>query len=165
MNAKDTAWIDLVSPSHPFFFASLAKHLDELDVTTTVREKTETVDLAEEVGFDFQTVGRDFSQKWLKIAGIPARTVQLAFQAPNTDIALCSRNVMCILAAKTRGIPTVNFTDNDITAHRDGLTLEERYNQLESLASYNIVPSAFETRELTKWHADPSQVLTYDGYK
>ncbi|SDM92975.1 hypothetical protein SAMN04487949_2881 [Halogranum gelatinilyticum] len=165
MNDQNTAWIDLVSPSHPFFFASLAKHIDKSDVKTTVRKKTETVDLAEEVDFDFEVVGRDFSQKWLKIAGIPARTAQLAFQAPDADIALCSRNAMCILAAKARNVPSINFTDNDITAHQDGVKYEERYNQLESLATYNIVPSAFETGELTKWHADRDDIFTYEGYK
>ncbi|EFW90115.1 hypothetical protein ZOD2009_21017 [Haladaptatus paucihalophilus DX253] len=72
---------------------------------------------------------------------------------------------MCILASKVRGIPSIHFTDNDITAHVDGLEYEELYNRLEAQATYNIVPSAFDTKELTKWGADSEQIITYDGYK
>lgn len=54
---KPAVWIDLVSPSHPFFFASLASELSNVSFTTTVREKTETVDLAEEVEFKYTILG------------------------------------------------------------------------------------------------------------
>lgn len=160
-----TAWVDLVSPSHPFFFKALLDGLPDVKVKTTVRKKTETVDLAETVGFDFEVVGRDFDNTLLRKVGIPLRTLQLCFQAPSADVSLSSRDAMCVLASKVRRIPSIHFTDNDITAHVDGLHLEELYNRLEAQASYNIVPSAFDTNELTKWGADPGQIYTYDGYK
>jgi hypothetical protein len=72
---------------------------------------------------------------------------------------------MCILASKARGIPSIHFTDNDITAHVDGLKYEELYNRLEAMATHNVVPAAFETNELIKRGADPDSVHTYDGYK
>ena len=162
---KVSAWVDLVSPSHPFFFAALVDELPELDVTTTVREKTETVDLAETVGFNHRVVGRDFDNGFLRKIGIPLRTAQLTLQAPTADVSLSSRNAMCILASKARGIPSIHFTDNDITAHVDGLKYEELYNRLEAMATHNVVPAAFETNELIKRGADPDSVHTYDGYK
>ncbi|QLD88780.1 DUF354 domain-containing protein [Natronomonas salina] len=164
-DTRPTAWLDLVSPSHPFFFSALLDELPGLDVKTTVRKKTETVDLAETEGFDFEIVGRDFNNTLLRKVGIPLRTAQLSVQAPAADISLSSRNAMCILASKVRGIPSIHFTDNDITAHVDGLTVEELYNRFEAQATHNVVPAAFQTEELTKWGADPSQIHTYQGYK
>lgn len=158
-------WVDLVSPSHPFFFAALLENLPNVNTETTVRNKTETANLARQCGFDFKVVGRDFHHRPLKIAGYPLRTLQLIYAAPETELSLCSRNPMCILASKSRRIPSIHFTDNDITAHRDGLRYERQYNRLESLATYNVVPDAFEIEELTQWHADPESVLTYNGYK
>jgi predicted glycosyltransferase len=160
-----SAWVDLVSPSHPFFFNALLNHLPDVDVTTTVREKTETVGLTETVGFDHRIVGRDFGNGLLRKVGIPLRTAQLTLQAPAADVSLSSRNAMCILASKARGIPSIHFTDNDITAHVDGLKYEELYNRLEAMATHNVVPSAFETDELIKRGADPDSIHTYDGYK
>lgn len=163
--ADTTAWIDLVSPSHPFFFAAISDTLDGVETKSTVRKKTETVDLARIADFDFDIIGRDFDNPLFRKIGIPLRTAQLAIQAPQVDVSLSSRNAMCVLASKANGIPSIHFTDNDITAHVDGLRMEELYNRLEAQASHNVVPAAFETDELTKWGADSNQIHTYDGYK
>ena len=163
--AAPTAWIDLVSPSHPFFFGALADGLAGVATETTVREKTETVDLAAELGFDYRIRGRDFDNTLLRKLGIPLRTAQLAARAPDADVSLSSRNAMCVLASKARGIPSIHFTDNDITAYVDDLPFESLYNRLEAAATHNVVPAAFEARELTKHGAAPEQIHTYDGYK
>ena len=163
--ATQTAWIDLVSPSHPFFFRGLVDSLNDVRTAVTVREKTETVDFAGETGFDYTVLGRDFDNTLLRKFGIPLRTMQLAARAPPASVSLSSRNAMCVLASKVRNIPSIHFTDNDITAHVDGLGFEELYNRLEAQATHNVVPAAFETSELTKWRVDSSRVHTYDGYK
>ncbi|MDB2252499.1 DUF354 domain-containing protein [Halorubrum ezzemoulense] len=162
---ENTLWVDMASPSHPFFFQALTDELDNSTIQATVRDKTETVDLAEEVGFDYEILGRDFDNTLLRKFGIPLRTGQLAFSAPRADVSLSSRNAMCILASKARGIPSIHFTDNDITAHVDALPFEKLYNRLEAMATYNVVPSAFETDELINRGADPEQVITHEGYK
>jgi predicted glycosyltransferase len=72
---------------------------------------------------------------------------------------------MCILASKVRGIPSIHFTDNDITAHVEGLQVENLYNYFEAQATYNFVPEAFSVDELTRWGADPDQIVIYEGYK
>lgn len=163
--AVRSAWVDLVSPSHPFFFRALVDGLEGIEPTVTVRKKTETVPLAREVGFDIQTIGRDFDNPTLRKLGLPLRTAQLGVQAPDADVALCSRNAMCILAASARGIPSIHFTDNDITAHVDGLWAEELYNRLEARATHNVVPAAFDTWELLRWGASSDSIHTYDGMK
>jgi len=165
MSDTNTAWVDLVSPSHPFFFKSLLDELPELNRNVTVRQKTETVGLADSAGFDYDILGRDFDNTFLRKIGIPLRTIQATLQAPDADISLSSRNAMCVLASKARGIPSIHFTDNDITAHVDGLRVEKLYNRFEAKATHNVVPAAFETEELTRWGADPNQIHTYDGYK
>ncbi|WP_137287832.1 DUF354 domain-containing protein [Halorussus salinisoli] len=165
MTRSTTAWVDLVSPSHPFLFEGLLSSLPDLRVKTTVREKTETVSLADEVGFDFEVRGRDFDDPTLRKLGIPLRTAQLAARPPAADVSLSSRNAMCVLASKARGMPSIHFTDNDITAYVDGLWAEELYNWLEARATYTVVPDAFETAELEKHGADLDSVFTYSGYK
>jgi predicted glycosyltransferase len=160
-----TAWIDLASPSHPFFFDGLVDALDGLHPSVTVRDKTETVPLAREVGLHFRTVGKDFENVHLRKLGIPLRTAQLYLAAPDVDVALSARNAMCVLAAKARGVPSIHFTDNDICAYVDGLYAEELYHRLEARATHNVVPEAFRTEILTDRGADPDRVHTYDGYK
>jgi predicted glycosyltransferase len=158
-------WVDLVSPSHPFFFGALARGLEGVSVTTTVREKTETVSLAREVGFAHRVVGRDFDSTLARKIGIPLRTLQLGLRAPDCDVSLSARNAMCVIASHLRGIPSIHFTDNDITAQVPGLGIEKLYNRFEATATHNVVPAAFDSRELIRWGADPDSVHTYDGYK
>lgn len=159
-----TVWLDLASPSHPFLFDGLLSGLN-VETRTTVRRKTETVELAESLEMDARVLGRDFDHEHLRKLGIPIRTGQLAIQAPDADVSLSARNAMCILASKARGVPSIHFTDNDITAHVDGLPFERLYNRLEAQATHHVVPAAFETNELVDRGADPDRVHTYDGYK
>jgi len=159
------AWIDLASPSHPFFFRALVDELPGVTARVTVRAKTETVPLAREVGFDYRVVGRDFDDARLRTLGVPLRTLQLTLRRHDWDVALAARNAMCVLAAKAHGVPSIHFTDNDITAHVDGLRIEELYSRFEAAATHNVVPAAFETRELTDRGADPASVHTYGGTK
>jgi predicted glycosyltransferase len=159
------AWVDLASPSHPFFFKALTDALSNVRTAVTVREKTETVPLAREVGFDFETVGRDYENPTLRKVGIPLRTAQLALTAPDADVALSSRNAMCVLASRARGTPSIHFTDNDICAHVDGLKAEELYHRFEAGATHNVVPEAFEAAVLTERGAEPDSVHAYGGYK
>ena len=160
-----TAWLDLISPSHPFFFEGLLDDLGDVTFRTTVRRKTETVDLAREAGFEFETLGRDFENVALRTAAVPLRTVQAAVQAPTADVSLSARNAMCVLASRARGIPSIHFTDNDITAYVDAPLVERAFCRFRSTASHHVVPSAFQTSELTRWGADPERIHTYDGYK
>ncbi|ELZ31653.1 hypothetical protein C474_08017 [Halogeometricum pallidum JCM 14848] len=166
-NVRETVdvWVDLASPSHPFFFKALTDSLSNVRTTVTVREKTETVPLTQQVGYAFRTLGRDYENPHLRKIGIPLRTAQLALKAPRADVALSSRNAMCILAAKARGVPSIHFTDNDICASVDGLKAEELYHRLEAQATHNVVPEAFRAEVLTGRGADPDRVHTYDGYK
>lgn len=159
-------WLDMVSPAHPFFFHSLTAAMgDELQFETTVRRKTETIELAASLDFDHTVIGRDFDNPQLRKLGIPLRALQLIRHAPDAYMSLCSRDVPCLIASKVRGIPSVHFTDNDITAHIDGLRSEEIYTRLETLAAYTVVPSAFETRKLTQHGVGPDTIYEYDGYK
>lgn len=158
-------WLDLVSPSHPFFFAGLLSALSGLSVKPTVREKTETVALSREAGFDHTVVGRDFENPALRKAGIGLRTAELALKMPQCDVSLSARNAMCVSASKIRGVPSIHFTDNDITAYVDDLKAERLYNRIEASATHSVVPAAFRTEELTRWGIHPDHVHTYDGYK
>ncbi|MFC5973913.1 DUF354 domain-containing protein [Halomarina salina] len=157
-------WIDLASPSHPFFFKPIADGLDRPTVVTA-REKTETVPLAKEAGFDFTVRGKDYDNEWLRTAGVPLRTLQLSARTPDADVSLSQRNAMCVLASKVHGIPSIHFTDNDITYYLDTPLVEEGFNYFRAMATAHVVPDAFQLAELTDYGASRDSIHTYDGFK
>ena len=162
---ETSVWLDLISPSHPFLFEGIVEDLSDAGMLTTVRRKTETVDLAREAGFEFETLGRDFENVALRTAAVPLRTLQLVAQAPTADVSLSARNAMCVLASRARGIPSIHFTDNDMTAYVDASLAERAFCRFRSTATHHVVPSAFRTSELTRWGVDLDRIHTYDGYK
>jgi len=162
---KRTAWLDLASPSHPLFFQGLLSDVTDVRFRTSVRRKTETIELAREAGFEFGVLGRDFDNVALRTMGVPLRTVQLGFQAPSADVSLSARNAMCVLASRARGMPSIHFSDNDITAYAETPLVERLFCRFRSYATRHVVPSAFQTSELTRWGVDPERIHTYDGYK
>ena len=164
-NDGTMGWVDLVQAPDVWFFHGLSSRLDTTRTVVTARQKGQTVPLARSVGYDCTVIGRDFDNTLARKFGIPLRTIQLALRTPQCGISLSSRNVMCILASRLKGIPSIHFTDNDITAHVDGLRYEELYNRLEATATHTVVPCAFATEEFTQWGADPASIHTYDGYK
>ncbi|EMA63705.1 hypothetical protein C469_02581 [Halorubrum lipolyticum DSM 21995] len=157
--------MDLASPSHPLFFEGLLADITDVRFRTSVRRKTETAALAREAGFEFELVGRDFDNVALRTIGVPLRTVQLGFQAPSADVSLSARNAMCVLASRARGMPSIHFSDNDITAYAETPLVERLFCRFRSYATRHVVPSAFRTSELTRWGVDPDRIHTYDGYK
>lgn len=159
------AWVDLASPGHPFFFRSLLDGLDDVDVRTTARDKTETVPLARTLGIEHTVVGRDYDNPLVRKFGIPYRTLQLIRRMPPCDVSLSLRNAMCILASRARGVPSIHFTDNDIMRHATDVTGESLYARLEATATHNVVPAAFDTTVLTDRGADPDRVHQFEGTK
>jgi predicted glycosyltransferase len=157
-------WIDLASPSHPFFFKAIADGMGRPTVVTA-REKTETVPLAKEAGFDFTVRGKDYDNKWLRTAGVPLRTLQLSARTPDADVSLSQRNAMCVLASKAHGMPSIHFTDNDITYYLDTPLVEEGFNYFRAMATAHVVPEAFQLAELTDYGASRDSIHTYDGFK
>ncbi|MFW6045958.1 MAG: DUF354 domain-containing protein [Natronomonas sp.] len=165
MTPSTTAWLDLASPSHPFFFRGLIDQIYGVEFETTVRRKTETIDLARQTGFEFDVIGRDFDNTLLRTMGVPLRTLELAVRTPSADVSLSARNSMCVLASRARGIRSIHFTDNDMTAYVDAPLVERLFCRFRAVADQHVVPSAFQLSELTKWGADPDRIYTYDGYK
>ena len=159
------AWVDLTSPAIPHFFGGIVDGLDALAVHATVRDKGSTADLARLAGFDSDVVGRDPDRLLTRVPGVGVRTLQLWRRAPACDVSLSFQNAMCVLASKARGIPSIHFSDNDITAHTETRLTNRVYTRLQTMATYTVVPSAFETRELVDRGADPETVFTYGGYK
>lgn len=162
---RSSAWIDIMQAPDALFFEGLVDAFNDVRFDLTVRKKGRTVSLAETIGFEYEVIGRDFDSLTLRKLGIPLRTCQLVLRAPQCDVSLSSRNAMCILASKARRMPSIHFTDNDITAHVNGLRIEELYNRLEAAATHTVVPAAFDTSILTSRGAAPESVHTYDGYK
>ena len=51
-------WIDLINASHVLFFYSLLKDINQKNITFTVRDRAETVNLAKSFGLNATIVGK-----------------------------------------------------------------------------------------------------------
>lgn len=160
-----TAWIDVSSPAPSHLFAGLVKGLDGPAVRATVRQKGPTVDLIRKAGLDPDVVGSEPDWFLARVSSVAVRTLQLWRRAPPCDVSLSFQNAMAVLASRARGIPSIHFADNDITAYADVSMVHDLYNRFQGEATFHVVPAAFETAELTDRGADPGTVFTYDGYK
>jgi len=158
-------WIDLVNTSHPFFFKALMSDFyPEHQVLFTVRDRAETVALANDLGIAPKIVGRDFRNRTVKTLNHAFRTIELFARVPKFDVALAFGGSMSVAVAKARIKPAVVFNDNDLIFVHSTFagSMETR---IMARADHIIIPSAFPTQVLTKGGAKEGSIHQFDGYK
>lgn len=158
-------WIDLINTSHPVFFNSLIKELDERhEIYLTARDRSETVALARELGMAPRVMGTDFSNRTVKAVNHVLRTITLFARLPRFDVALAFGGSTSVAVARARGRPAVIFHDNDLIFARATLvgTLETK---VMARATHIIVPSAFPVSALMARGARAQSIHQFDGYK
>lgn len=158
-------WIDLINTSHPIFFRSLTRELDQRHETyITARERSETVSLARQLGMEPAVIGRDYSNRMLKAINHAFRTIEMFARVPRFDVALALGGSASITVARARRKPSVVFNDNDLIFTQSTLAgrLETR---IMARADHIIVPSAFPTEVLTGRGAKQQSIHKFDGYK
>jgi predicted glycosyltransferase len=162
---KMKVWIDLTNPSDTFFFEALMRDFHpEHQMLFTVRDRSETVALANDLDIAPKVIGRDFSNRTLKTLNHAFRTIELFARVPKFDVALAFGGSMSVAVAKARIKPAVVFNDNDlIFVHRTFAgSMEAR---VMARADHIIIPSAFPTEVLTKGDAKEGSIHQFDGYK
>lgn len=130
----------------------------------TVRDRSETVALASELGIVPKVLGRDFSNRLLKVVNHVLRTVKLFVRVPQFDVAFAFGGSMSVAVAKARFKHVVVFTDNDL------LFVQRTFaGRLETKviarADYIIVPTAFPPEVVIKEGAEKDKIYQFDGYK
>lgn len=115
-------WIDLDNTPHIPFFAPIIKELERRghSVTLTARKAFQVCQLADLFGLTYKPVGRHYGKHTVfKIYGSLVRAMQLL---PSTfsskpDLALSHGSRSQLLAAATRGIPSVVIFDYEFARH------------------------------------------------
>lgn len=158
-------WIDLINTSHPVFFRSLIKELEQShQIYLTARDRSETVALARELGMTPKVIGTDFRNRVVKAFNHALRTIALFARAPGFDVALAFGGSTSVVVARARAKPVVIFHDNDLIFTRATLagTLETK---IMARANHIIIPAAFPAHVLIARGAREERIHRFDGYK
>lgn len=115
-------WIDLDNSPHVPFFAPIIKELERRghSVTLTARKAFQVCQLADLFGLTYKPVGRHYGKHTIfKVYGSFVRAMQLL---PTTfgakpDLALSHGSRSQLVAAATRGIPSVVIFDYEFARH------------------------------------------------
>jgi predicted glycosyltransferase len=158
-----TIWVDIINPSHSHFFSSILPELGEYEVFVTLRDRAETVGLANSFGLSGEVIGTDYRDPMRKTAAMMYRTGQLFMRVRDFDVALSFENGMSTLVSRVRGGTSILFCDNDLKFHQKTSSLQDLEMKFKLMADHLIVPRA--CRETFSFHADPDAIVSFDGYK
>jgi uncharacterized protein len=157
-------WIDMINPSHPLFFRPL---IDELkknnDITVTLRNRGETVQLAELFGLHGRIHGRDYEDPVKKIFSMISRTFALSYSVKRFDYSISFENPMSVLISKLRDKKSILLLDNDRKYKNDSIFFQTMESKIKLLANTIIIPRACE--ETFKTYRSENKLSIYDGYK
>jgi uncharacterized protein len=158
-------WIDIVNPSHAFFFKALMKELiQNHQVNVTVRDRSENVALCKELNMTTTMIGRDFRNRIAKTFNVAFRTSELFLRVPKFDVALACGGSMSVAVSKARFKPSIIFDDNEISFSQ-GTFAGILDTCVEARASYIIMPSACPEDAVIRRGAKKENIYRYDGYK
>lgn len=164
MIMKRTIWIDMLNPSHPLFFRPLVEDLGkDHEVVLTVRERGETVGLAEDLGLKGRRIGRDHDGPMRKTLSIVTRTVALAVKVGRFDTALSFENPMSVAVSKLRFKRSILLLDNDLKMKIKGNPIQKMETHVKFKADHIIVPACCEGTFSRLVSAN--RLMTYDGFK
>ncbi len=154
-------WIDLANSPHVPFFRALATEFTRRghEFAVSARDFAETVDLAENAGFQADVVGGHGGEKLSGKAGnLVQRGLALARwgRGRKFDLAVSHNSYSQILAGRALSLKTVTLMDYE---HQPANHLAFR------LASRIVVPRAFPDDALARFGASPAKVRRYDGIK
>jgi len=162
MNKK--IWIDILNPSHPLFFKPVIKRLSGYnDIQITIRDRGETVPIANDLGIQGKVIGKDRENPFLKTSSIALRTLQLSMSVKKFDIALSFENPMSVAVSWLRRKNCILMLDNDVKYSAGSSFIQRVESKLKTKANTLIVPGC--TEDSFKKHFKRSELLSYNGYK
>lgn len=156
-------WIDLINPSHALFFGALIPELRDHDVSVTLRDRAETVELARSFGINGRVLGTDYRDPIKKTLNMVYRTLDLYANAGPFDCALSFENGMSIFVSKLRRKKSILLCDNDLKFQQMTSGFQDLESRIKMMADYIVVPRACYQNFVR--HVDEERVISYDGYK
>lgn len=160
-NKRMTLWIDLDNSPHVLLFAPIVRELERrgIRVLITVREFSQTQELARQHGLRFTTIGRHYgsASKIIKVGGTFYRAAELARFVRKYEItaAVSQGSRSLVLAAKALHLPVMTLYDYEFVSCR-------LYNMLSDRV---LVPEVIPPERLISQGLNPKKLLRYPGLK
>ncbi len=153
-------WIDLSNSPHVNFFAGMIEELrKEHTVLLTCRPHANTIELLEQTGFSYHTVGRHYGRHAVnKLAGLCIQTAQLCrfLKGRRIDVSISHSVFYAPLVARLLGIRSIYMNDNE---HAEG-------NRIAFLfADRILIPEFLDPGKVFRQWAKPLNVTAYPGVK
>jgi len=156
--------IDLINPSHPLFFRPLIEELQKTNtVNITLRNRGETVKLAEQFGLHGRIYGKDYEDPIKKMFSIITRTFSMSYTMKQFDYAISFENPMSVTISKLRGKKSILLLDNDLKYKIQNNFFQDLESKIKILANTIIIPRACE-QTFDKYNKN-GKFKTYNGYK
>lgn len=156
-------WIDLINPSHALFFRSLIPELNGHQISVTLRDRAETVDLTRQFGIQGKVIGTDYRNPLKKSLNMIYRTFELYAGAGKFDYAMAFENGMSTLVSNVKRKESILFCDNDLKFIQKTSRIQDLEMKLKLLADHIIIPKA--CYPLFSQNCKHSEVISFDGYK
>ena len=156
-------WIDLINPSHALFFRSLIPELNGHQISVTLRDRAETVDLTKQFGIQGRVIGTDYRDPLKKSLNMVYRTFELYAGAGKFDYAMAFENGMSTLVSNVKRKESILFCDNDLKFIQKTSRIQDLEMKLKLLADHIIIPKA--CYPLFSQNCKHSEVISFDGYK
>jgi predicted glycosyltransferase len=163
MERNLTLWFDVINPSDVWFFKPIIAALNDHRQLITLRDRAETIALADSAGIRGRAIGRHYTNRVMKYVGSPLRIAQLYWGVRGFDVGFSFEDGMAMLACKLKGIPSLFFCDNDLKFMDSNSMLQDIENRMKVNAERIIIPSA--CHDVFRRYADEERLVTYDGFK
>ncbi len=154
-------WIDLDNSPHVLLFAPIIRELETrgFQVLITVREFSQTRELARQHGLEFTTIGRHYgsASTVVKVAGTVVRAVELMkfVRKHRIDAAVSQGSRSLVLAARALRIPVMTLYDYEFASCR-----------LFNMLSHRVlVPQVIPTDRMVSQGLDLDKLIRYPGLK
>jgi len=156
-------WIDIINPSDVLFFNSVIPEFQYDNIIITLRERSETVGLANCLGISGEVVGHDSEGEFRKALSMLKRNIKL-LMVQSFDIGMSFENGMAVSIAKLRKCPSFLFCDNDLKFVQKTKSLQDLETKIKLMADYIVVPQVCKNI-FKKQLKNPDKIISYDGYK
>jgi len=161
---RQRIWIDIVNPSHSLFFRSIIPELErEKKIIITLRDRAETVKLANQFGIQGRAVGRDHENPIMKISAILFRILNLSLTLSSFDYSVSFENMISTSVTKIRKKSSILLLDNDLKYKMKHNLFQDIESRIKTVADNIIIPRP--CYPIMKGVIDKDRLFTYDGYK
>ncbi len=157
-----------MAPCDVFFFSSILSELagcDELTLCLTAREHAETISLLRERHIPARIIGHhDVSSRLTQLSSFIDRNLRLYFGVGDFDVSMTLANIYGVIVSRLRNRPSISIIDNDLVEYRRTM-MESVAARVHASTDWIVAPRAYPIDMTIRNGADPSRVLTIDGYK